>query len=221
MKYFLLVTSGLIVLFFGVYFGFKFWGQADEPAAGVDTTTSGGDAGSQNDWLLYTSPDGSVSVEYPSEAQPNSAASAPTQEWSVVATKSNGALLADIRLPRSYMPGTNFSEARFTIGRSADASEIKSCTLGPEGLTERGTRTFAGYTFHKFVFADAAAGNRYESTIYRGIFDGDCYAIEYTIHSTNIGNYPPEQGIKEFDKEKIAGIMEEMVKSVKFLISSD
>lgn len=218
MKYFLLVTSGLIVLFFGVYFGFRFWGQADEPAQGGTTNT---DTDAVKGWELYTSPDGSVSVEHPAEARVAPIGSGPTQEWRVGATKASGILLADIRILGSYMPGTNFSDARFTIGRSADAEEIKSCTAVQDSMSERKDVKFGGYPFVMISTSEAAAGNRYDSTMYRGIFDGDCYAIEYTIHSTNIGNYPPERGIREFDKDKIVSIMEKMADSVEFLISSD
>ena len=77
------------------------------------------------------------------------------------------------------------------------------------------------HPFSKFTLNDAGAGNLYETTSYRGLFDGDCYAIEYTIHSTNIGNYSPDQGVKEFDKVKVQEELEKILDSFKFLISSN
>lgn len=57
------------------------------------------------------------------------------------------------------------------------------------------------------------AGNYYETTSYRTVYNDECYAIEYTIHSTNIDNYSPDQGITKFDKEKITSILDAMVQS--------
>jgi hypothetical protein len=114
--------------------------------------------------------------------------------------------------PKSIMPGTNFAEAKMTVGTSG-----QSCTA--EGSGE-GTKV-SGYPFKKYKMNGAGAGNFYETTSYRGIFDGDCYVLEYTIHSTNIGNYPPESGINEFDKAKIENELESVVRSFQFLINSD
>jgi hypothetical protein len=81
--------------------------------------------------------------------------------------------------------------------------------------------TVGGYPFMKSVSTEGAAGSSYEIISYRGIVDGDCYAIEYQIHSTNIANYSPDQGIKPFDKSKIVGELEKMVKSFKFVVNSN
>lgn len=146
----------------------------------------------------------------------------PSTQWRSNTTQ-NGVLLANVYAYRTYLPKTNFSESHFTVGRSNDAGAIKSCTTADpnSGEANKGSVNISGYPFTKFMVNDAGAGNLYETTSYRGIFDGDCYAIEYTIHSTNIGNYSPDQGIKEFDKAKIVSDMENIVKSFKFLISSN
>lgn len=145
----------------------------------------------------------------------------PTTDWSLN-SKQKGIILANVIIPRTYMPNTNFSDARLTIGRSTDENAIKNCLEKTSGYyIETGTSAINGYSFKKFTFSDAGAGNLYDSVSYKGIFDGDCYAIEYTIHSTNIGNYPPEQGIKEFDKSKIQNAAEKIIESFKFLINSN
>ena len=115
------------------------------------------------------------------------------------------------------MPNTNFSEAKLTVNTSTNPTEIKNCTADLGG-TEA---TISGYSFKKYISTDAGAGNFYETTSYKGLLDGDCYRLEYTIHSTNIGNYPPELGIKEFDKAKVQDELERIVQSFKFLINSD
>ncbi|MFZ3012030.1 MAG: hypothetical protein WA060_03505 [Minisyncoccia bacterium] len=145
----------------------------------------------------------------------------PTTDWSVNATQ-EGLLLASVIIPKTYMPNTNFSNARFTIGRSTTSDAINSCLKKTLSIyTEGGTSDIGGYPFKKFTFNDAGAGNFYETTSYRGIVDGDCYAIEYAIHSVNIDNYPKEQGVVEFDKSIVLNDVEKMIKSFKFLINSD
>ncbi len=145
---------------------------------------------------------------------------ASTTDWRLNASQ-QGRILARVVAPRTYMPGTNFSDARLTVGRSTDAGAITSCmTDTSNGETKSGSKTIGGYPFSVFTSSDAAAGNFYETTSYRGIVDGDCYAIEYTIHSGNIGNYSPDQGIKEFDKSKIKAELEKTITSFEFLINS-
>jgi hypothetical protein len=137
-------------------------------------------------------------------------------------TKKQGVLLASVVISRTYMPHTNLSDARFTVGRSTDMDEIKSCMNNAINGEKKGESILIdGYPFVRFSLSDAGAGNLYETTSYRGIVDGDCYVIEYTIHSTNIGNYSPDQGIAEFDKTKLTNELESIVYSLKIKISSN
>lgn len=145
----------------------------------------------------------------------------PTTDWSMNA-REKGILLASVIIPRTYMSNTNFSNARFYVGRSTTPNAINSClekTLG--SYTEEGTSDISGYPFKKFTFNEAGVGNIYKTISYHGIVDGDCYAIEYTIHSVNIDNYPEEQGVVEFDESIIQNDIEKIIKSFKFLINSD
>lgn len=145
----------------------------------------------------------------------------PTKDWSLD-SKYNGILLSSVIIPKTYLPNTNFSDVRLTIGRSTDVNAIKSClNKTQDNYKEEGSTNIGGYPFKKFTFNGAAAGNFYDSVSYKGLIDGDCYAIESTIHSTNIGNYSPDQGIKEFDKARIQNEIEKIIKSFKFLISSN
>ncbi len=74
-----------------------------------------------------------------------------------------------------------------------------------------------GITYTKVTYSDAGAGNFYDTTSYRVVRHSQCYAIEYTIHSSNIGNYSPNQGISAFDEWKVQSILEGMVQSFIFL----
>ena len=135
----------------------------------------------------YTDPEGVFSFKYPLGSE---------------ISGRDGALLAELKLPRSNMPKTNFSEAKLTINWSNQPTDINNCS----GRTDT---------------SDAGAGNFYETTVVKKIYDGDCYSFEYTIHSTNIQNYDPSQGIKEFDKAKIKSDLESVISSFKYLVNSD
>jgi len=119
------------------------------------------------------------------------------------------------------MPNTNFSNAYLTVGASTVPKEITSCTNPGSGEVKEGMKDISGYPFTRFAKNGAAAGNLYETVSYRGLLDGDCYALEYTIHSTNIANYSPDQNIKEFDKAKVQNEFEKIIASFKFLVNSD
>ncbi len=140
-----------------------------------------------------------------------------TVNWAQQST-STGMILAQILIPKEFMPKTNFSDTKFTIGTSTDENAITNCLKYNIGNQVTTTSVMInGKDFTRITFADAGAGNFYETTSYRILFNNQCYAIEYTIHSTNIGNYSPDQGITEFDKTKILGILEGIVTSFKFL----
>lgn len=140
-----------------------------------------------------------------------------TPDWRVNGNNS-GILFNIVAISKSYMPNTNFSDGKFTVGVSADPEAVKNCLKIENGAKiESGKVAFGGKNFTKIVSVDAGAGNFYDTTSYRTINDGQCYAIEYTIHSTNIGNHSPDQGIKEFDKAKITSVLEGIAESFKFL----
>jgi hypothetical protein len=77
--------------------------------------------------------------------------------------------------------------------------------------------TINGVTYERVVTSDAGAGNLYLTTSYRTVRNNQCYAIEYTIHSSQLGNYPPSMGITAFDQNKVTAVFEGMVQSFKFI----
>ncbi len=140
-----------------------------------------------------------------------------TQAWTNNATTS-GLVLAKLTLPKTFQPSTNFSEATLTVGTSADPTAVASCLSDTTGLTtNKSTVTINGTTYTKFVGSDAGAGNLYQTTSYHTKRTSQCYVIEYTIHSTNIGNYSPDQGITEYDHAKVNGLLDSVVQSFTFL----
>lgn len=140
-----------------------------------------------------------------------------SQDWSVDAT-TTGMVLAHIEVPKSYEPGTNFGDARFTVGVSTDASAVASCLTNPSGNVSASPVVVSinGTSFTKLPFSDAAAGNRYDTTSYRTVRSGECYVLEYTIHYGNIQNYP-SGAVQEFNEAKVEAALEGLVQSFRFL----
>ena len=129
-----------------------------------------------------------------------------------------GLILARVDISRTFFTEkTNFGDARFTIGTSVAPGAVKNCLnfqYAEQG--KMSTATISSRQFTKIQFTDAGAGNLYETTSYRTVYNNQCYAIEYIIHSSNIYNYSPDQGVKEFDKAKITSVLEGIVQSFKF-----
>ena len=73
-----------------------------------------------------------------------------------------------------------------------------------------------GIDFTVFHFSDAGAGNIYETTSYRTVHGGQCWAIEYTIHSSQIGNYPPKYGLQPFNEATLHDVLDRIAGTFKF-----
>lgn len=135
-----------------------------------------------------------------------------TQTWRNQSTES-GLVLAKVLIPKSFQPKTNFSEAVFTVGTSAEPAAVSNCLIGADPVKTEINR----FPMTKFVTNDAGAGNFYKTTSYRALRNDQCYAIEYTIHTTNIGNYSPDQGITEYNAAKIDAALDAIVQSYVFV----
>lgn len=71
---------------------------------------------------------------------------------------------------------------------------------------------------HIFAVAstsEAAAGNRYEQTVYVTPVANGCSAIRYFIHYTVVENYP-EGAVKEFDRDELLRKFDTIRKSIKY-----
>ncbi len=137
--------------------------------------------------------------------------------WRVGGQTTDGGGLAAIAIPASIQPNTNFRGAIFMLGAGSTSNAVKDCLIATNGEIEVGNLTINGVVYKKFTLSNAGAGNFYETTSYRTVRDNSCYAVEYTIHTTNIANYSPDQGIKEYDKASVTKILEDMVQSFKFI----
>ena len=59
----------------------------------------------------------------------------------------------------------------------------------------------------------AAAGNRYEETVYAVKNSSPCTAVRYFIHYGDVANYPAGS-VQEFDRAKLIGIFDDMRRSL-------
>lgn len=207
----------LIALGFWVWKGARY---ASAPTTSTSTATS-----TSSEVKDYSDPQGAFSFRYPHSyavtGRQSASSSAEGMGWSLFSQRP-GLVLAKAYISREYMPNTNFSEAWFAVGWSNDPEAIRNCTKNPSdrAITAAST-TISGLPFTSFSATGAGAGNYYDTVEYRAILDGDCWALDRTSHYTNLGNYDPSLGVKEFDKAKVESDLESMVKSFQFKVNSD
>jgi hypothetical protein len=172
-------------------------------------------------WQTSRNDAGGFSIAYPLDfAITESSLAAPTTDWRVNGNGTVGNAFFELNIPKAFESQTNFGDAKLTVGASKNASAVVNCLVSdPSGIPANATSTevINGIAFTVFHSNDAGAGNFYETTSYRTVRAGQCWAIEYTIHSSQIGNYPPEYGLQPFDKAKLTDVLDRIVSTFKFL----
>jgi len=113
---------------------------------------------------------------------------------------------------------TNLLEAYLLFGSTNDSNTVASCTQpaslgGPENIV--GDVNINGNKFVRSEGSGVGAGNIYEQIYHRAVINGYCYEVTFFFHYTNIGNYAPDAGIKEFDRtallQRFEGILSTLV----------
>jgi membrane-bound inhibitor of C-type lysozyme len=163
----------------------------------------------------YIDQAGTFSFVYPDAFSIVGTAPGYTQSW-MVNTTTMGMLLAEVQLPSTAQPKTNFAGANLTVGTSADPAAISGCLTASNGAVADGTVTINGVTLDKFTENSAAAGSLYTTTSYRLVRDNQCYAIEDTIHSSQLANYP-KGTVTAFNQVAVASQLAAIVESFKFI----
>jgi hypothetical protein len=163
---------------------------------------------------------GGFSIAYPIDfdAQDNNSVT-PSTNWSVNAT-TPGIQYFTLTVPSTFEPQTNLAGVTLTVGGSQNDSAISQCLTpnqndGPATATS--SATINGIQFTIFQSSGVGAGNMYRTTSYRTLHAGECYAVEYTIHSTQIANYPPSYNLQPFDETKVTTLMQNIIGTFKFL----
>jgi hypothetical protein len=106
-------------------------------------------------------------------------------------------------------PKSTYSEGYATISSSKSKNTEERCFTIPGEATGEFTdvTTWNDLKVKRVDASDPGAGNLYTSRIYRTLFDGTCYEVALTVHTTNIDNY--EAGtVVEFDKEQAFSVLE-------------
>lgn len=204
------VVAGCIVFLYYVPIGQSLFSLKLKPAPTATPDYSG--------WRSYTNQKYGVSLKYPATFQLVPGKSGPLAEWQLYGLI-NGIEIVSIEIPSSFQIRTNFMGASLRIGLSTNATAVKECLNPPSSFGYRDTyssRAIGGVVFRKFTRADAGAGNFYEYTSYRIVRNGGCEVFEYSLHKTNIQNYPAEAGRKEFDRTAVVNTLESVLDTVRF-----
>ncbi len=116
-------------------------------------------------------------------------------------------------------PGTNYIESIFSVS-GGYAKNLEECLkplqsgLGPNDFKQ--AQTINGISFYKASATEGAAGNFYNSTVYRTLHADVCVEVNLVIHTGNIGNYPEEKHIQELDQSKPVTVLDQMLSTFKF-----
>jgi len=143
-----------------------------------------------------------------------------TENWKTNTDGTLGLILAQVNVPQSYQPKTNFVGATFTVGTSVDPKAVASCTTDSGSGITKSAVTINGIKYMKFVSTDAGAGNRYETTSYRTVQNDQCFALEYTIHYAELANFDPSTGVTAYNSVQTHSDLDSIVQNFTFLPQS-
>ncbi len=152
---------------------------------------------------------GLFTIQYPSD-------------WRVETGDRLGGAFLDMSLVKFLSPtgtfnatGTNFNEAYLVISMEPQSASCESFSDLPNiSATSTGTTTINGTTFRTQTTVGAAAGNRYNSQVYRASALGYCGEAVLTVHTGNIDNYP--SGTNEFDQNIAFNALENISETLRF-----
>jgi membrane-bound inhibitor of C-type lysozyme len=107
-------------------------------------------------------------------------------------------------IPSTTATGTNLSPD--TMVSVEEIPNVRNCTaarfLDPALRTSTSTFTEDTATYSVASSSDAAAGNRYEETVYAFPGSNPCIAVRYFVHYGVIDNYP-SGAVREFDRKAL------------------
>lgn len=212
--------------FIGFWYGMQYGGLVQslrDQSLFIQSARTG--AGYYSDiaaWQVGERSDAGFAIAYPLDFETNDIyTKTPSTDWRVGAGESEpGHLLFTLTVPRAFEPQTNFGDAKLTVGYSADAAAVAGCLtpdMSAPGVAASSTMDINGTVFTVFHSADAGAGNYYETTSYRTVHAGKCWAVGYTIHSSQIANYPASYGLHPFDRAAITDVLDRIVGTFKLL----
>jgi len=220
------LTLFVALPFVGFYLGVQYgviqgFIAATPKAATIPVATTGSNYYSNTaEWQTdANNTKGGFSIAYPIDfgTQDNYTAT-PDTNWRNGAT-STGIVYFTLTIPKAFEPQTNLADVTLRVGSSGNANAVAQClNVDPNSgeTMSTSTATINGIVFTIFHASEAGAGNFYQTTSYRTVHAGQCYAIEYTIHSANIENYPASYNLQPFDQAKIDSLMQTIISTFQF-----
>ena len=127
--------------------------------------------------------------------------------------------IVQLQIPQSAYPNTNFGDAAFSVSAQY-AAGLGDCLKlnAPENSDGFKTKvTINDVDFYMTNSNGAGAGNLYQSKVYRTVKStgGACIELMETIHTSNIGNYPPNT-VTEVNTAPIQEQLDSILNSFKF-----
>ncbi|HUC01737.1 MAG TPA: hypothetical protein VMA75_02430 [Candidatus Paceibacterota bacterium] len=219
----LFVALPFIGFYYGMHYG-ELIGQAGQAPAitPVSTTTASSYYSDPAEWQTdANNTQGGFSIAYPLDfaAQDNYSVT-PSTDWRLGSNGEPGIKYFTLTVPDAFEPQTNFIDATLTVGASANNTAIAQCMApdaGDGSAMTTSSATMNGINFTVVRSSGAGAGNLYDTTSYRTLHAGECYAVEYTVHSGQIANYPSSYNLQQFDGQKVDALMDAIVGTFKFL----
>lgn len=190
----IIVIIGLIIIAYT-----SFWSSAvpAQPAVNGTSTTS------PSNWPVYSDQTHGFSIQYPPDFTVNSTSY-------IYTGRGPGKDISGVSftIPARMTTGTNLStDTRLSV----EWTNGTSCTAANflENGTHQPSPTDTVYTYDVASATDAAAGNRYEETVF---VLPDCKAVRYFIHYGAIENYDAST-TKAFDRAQLMQLFESMRRS--------
>lgn len=127
--------------------------------------------------------------------------------------------LARIDLPNGLFnhAGTNYVEAYAVVSRSTKPEIVHAClSFGDTRVAQSLITSMRsnGIEFKMTSTTEAAAGNIYDSELYRTTHESRCYELALVVHTGNAANYDPPVG--EFDRNIALDPLRDIFKTFEF-----
>src|SRR5215472_3566869 len=100
-----------------------------------------------------------------------------------------GIRLVTVELPANSYPGTDFTNAYFTVSVNEHLSkqQCEKFSDDMQGTEKPSPEKISGIEFHSRELGDAGMGHQFSGTYYHG-FSGDlCYELGYGLHTAGYG----------------------------------
>lgn len=111
---------------------------------------------------------------------------------------------------------TNFGGAGISVDILKNSGTEASCLMVKEGEEKTGFITLDGVNFDIYKGGGATAGHLEEYFNYRAFKNNYCYQITLRKTETNISNFDPSLGVKEYDWNEVMASQEQVLSTFKF-----